>query len=166
MLLSWAGSVGLGASGVVCVYGRAAGTGQNPHRPSRRGLRLPRPHHPPPAETRNAKHYVYTTPSNKAIQKVKDKVKTKTCRSTRHQDLDTLILSLNRSLRGWANYFRYGVSKAIFSAVDQHAWWRLMRWIRLKYQPGAPKGRRSAAKKIKKNPGLGRSRSFRNDSLV
>lgn len=80
------------------------------------------------------KHYVYTTPSKTAIQKVKDKVKTKTYRSTRHQDLDTLILSLNRSLRGWANYFRYGVSKAIFSAVDQHAWRRLMRWIRAKYQ--------------------------------
>jgi RNA-directed DNA polymerase len=79
------------------------------------------------------KHYVYTTPSNKAIQKVKDKVKTKTYRSTRHQDLDTLILSLNRSLRGWANYFRHGVSKAVFSAVDQHAWRRLMRWIRAKY---------------------------------
>ena len=80
------------------------------------------------------KHYVYTTPSKKAIQKVKDKITVKTYRSTRHQDLDKLLLSLNRSLRGWANYFRYGVSKAIFSAVDQHAWWRLMRWIRAKYQ--------------------------------
>jgi RNA-directed DNA polymerase len=80
------------------------------------------------------KHYVYTTPSKKAIQKVKDKVKAKTYRSTRHQDLDKLITSLNRSLRGWANYFRYGVSKAVFSAVDNHAWFRLMRWIRKKYK--------------------------------
>lgn len=79
------------------------------------------------------KHYVYTTPSKKAIQKVKDKVKVKTYRSTRHQDLETLIRNLNRSLRGWANYFRYGVSKAVFSAVDHHAWGRLMRWIRAKY---------------------------------
>jgi RNA-directed DNA polymerase len=79
------------------------------------------------------KHYVYTTPSKKAIQKVKDKVKAKTYRSTRHQDLDKLILSVNRSLRGWANYFRYGVSKTVFSAVDYHAWGRLMRWIRAKY---------------------------------
>jgi RNA-directed DNA polymerase len=79
------------------------------------------------------KHYVYTTPSKKAIQKVKDTVKAKTYRSTRHQDLDKLILSVNRSLRGWANYFRYGVSKAVFSAVDYHAWGRLMRWIRAKY---------------------------------
>ncbi len=79
------------------------------------------------------KHYVYTTPSKKAIHKVKDKVKEKTYRSTRHQDLKTLILSLNRSLRGWANYFRHGVSKAVFTAADQHAWGRLMRWTRAKY---------------------------------
>ena len=56
-----------------------------------------------------AKQYVYTTPSRKAIQAIKDKVKTKTGRSTLHQDLDQLIRDLNRSLRGWADYFRYGV---------------------------------------------------------
>ena len=82
------------------------------------------------------KYYVYTTPSKKAVQAIKDKVKVKTYRSTRHQDLDQLIRSLNGSLRGWANYFRYGVSKATFSAVDQLAWGRLMRWIRRKYKRG------------------------------
>jgi RNA-directed DNA polymerase len=80
-----------------------------------------------------SKYYVYTTPSKKAIQSIKDKVKVKTYRSTRHQDLDTLINSVNRSLRGWANYFRHGVSKAVFNAVDSFTWNRLMRWIRAKY---------------------------------
>ncbi len=79
------------------------------------------------------KHCVYTRPSRKAIQAIKDKVAAKTYRSTRHMGLDELITSLNRSLAGWANYFRYGVSKAIFGAVDHHAWGRLMRWIRAKY---------------------------------
>ena len=79
------------------------------------------------------KHYIYTRPSRKAIQAIKDKVTARTYRSTRHMSLDELITSLNRSLAGWANYFRYGVSKAIFGAVDQHAWGRLMRWIRAKY---------------------------------
>jgi len=79
------------------------------------------------------KHYVYTRPSKKAIASIKDKVKTKTYRSTRHMDLDKMITRLNRSLAGWANYFRYGVSKAVFSSVDSHAWERLMRWIRAKY---------------------------------
>jgi RNA-directed DNA polymerase len=80
------------------------------------------------------KHYVYTRPSRKAIQAIKDKVSARTYRSTRHMDLDELITSLNRSLRGWANYFRHGVSKAVFNAVDHHAWGRLMRWTRAKYQ--------------------------------
>src|SRR5438132_5032571 len=80
------------------------------------------------------KYYVYTTPSRKAIQAIKDKVSARTYRSTRHQDLDELIRSLNRSLAGWANYFRHGVSKATFSAVDSHTWLRLMRWIRRKYE--------------------------------
>jgi RNA-directed DNA polymerase len=80
-----------------------------------------------------SKYYVYTKPSKKAIQAIKDKVSAKTYRSTRNQDLDVVITSLNRSLVGWATHFRHGVSKAIFSAVDQHAWGRLMRWIRAKY---------------------------------
>jgi RNA-directed DNA polymerase len=79
------------------------------------------------------KYYVYTKPSKKAIQSIKDKVKVRTYRSTRHQDLDEQLLGLNRLLAGWANYFRYGVSKAVFSAVDYHTWGRLMRWIRAKY---------------------------------
>ena len=79
------------------------------------------------------KYYVYTKPSRKAIASIKDKAKAKTYRSTLHTDLDELILSLNRSLAGWANYFRHGVSKATFSAVDYFAWGRLMRWIRAKY---------------------------------
>jgi len=81
-------------------------------------------------------YYVYTKPSRKAIQAIKDKVRTKTCRSTLHMGLDELIASLNRSLAGWANYFRHWVSKAVFSDVDSHAWNRLMRWIRAKYKHG------------------------------
>jgi RNA-directed DNA polymerase len=80
-----------------------------------------------------SKYYVYTTPSRKAIQAIKDKVRAKTYRSTRYQELDELIRSLNQSLTGWANYFRHGVSKAVFGTVDYHAWGRLMRWIRQKY---------------------------------
>src|SRR2546423_1310794 len=80
------------------------------------------------------KHYVYTTPSRKSIQSIKDKVSELTYRSTRHQDLAEVIISLNQALAGWANYFRYGMSKAVFGAVDHHAWGRLMRWTRRKYE--------------------------------
>jgi RNA-directed DNA polymerase len=80
-----------------------------------------------------SKHYVYTKPSKKAIASIKATVKEKTYRSTRHMELDELLRSLNQTLAGWANFFRYGVSKAIFTAIDYHTWGRLMRWIRAKY---------------------------------
>jgi RNA-directed DNA polymerase len=78
-------------------------------------------------------HFVYTMPSKRAIQSIKDKVKLKTSRSTLHADIEEMIVSLNRSLRGWANYFRHGVSKRTFSPVDNHAWRRLASWIRAKH---------------------------------
>lgn len=80
------------------------------------------------------KYYVYTTPSRKAVQAIKDKVSVRTYRSTRRKDLDDVIRDLNRTLAGWANYFRHAVAKTTFSAVDHHAWGRLMRWTRAKYQ--------------------------------
>jgi RNA-directed DNA polymerase len=79
------------------------------------------------------KQYVYTTPSRKSTRKARDGVRDKTRRSTLNTDLDELLASLNRSVRGWANYFRHGVSKATFRAVDHHAWWRLVGWIRRKH---------------------------------
>jgi len=83
-----------------------------------------------------SKHYVYTVPSKKAIQAVKDKVSAKTYRSTRNLSPDVLIQGINRTLTGWANYYRHGVSSAVFSAIDHHAWHRIMRWLRHKYKQG------------------------------
>jgi RNA-directed DNA polymerase len=80
-----------------------------------------------------SKYYVYTKPSKKAIQAIKDKVSKKTHRSTQNWDLDKVLTGLNQTLAGWANYFRHGVSKDVFYAVDRHAWGRLMRWIRAKH---------------------------------
>jgi RNA-directed DNA polymerase len=79
------------------------------------------------------KRYVYTTPSRKSQRKIRDRVREKTYRSTLNTDLDELLTSLNRSLRGWANYFRHGVSKATFAAIDDHAWRRIVAWIHRKH---------------------------------
>jgi RNA-directed DNA polymerase len=81
-----------------------------------------------------SEHHVYTVPSRKAIQAVKDKVTVKTYRSTQDWEFAALIQSVNRLLEGWANYFRHGVSKAAFNKVDAHAWNRIMRWLRRKHQ--------------------------------
>jgi RNA-directed DNA polymerase len=80
------------------------------------------------------KQCVYTTPSRKAVQAAKDKVRWKTRRSTLQLSLAGLITSLNQTLRGWATYFRQGVSSRAFHHLDNHAWWRIVGWIRAKYQ--------------------------------
>ena len=81
-----------------------------------------------------SRHYVYTVPSRKAIQAVKDKVAAETYRSTQNQDFAALLRNVNAVLAGWANYFRHGVSKAVFNKVDAYAWNRIMRWLRRKHQ--------------------------------
>jgi RNA-directed DNA polymerase len=95
-----------------------------------------------------AKYYVYTKPSRKAIQAIKDKVSVQAYRSTQNWDLDELITSVNRILVGWARYHRYGVSKAIFNSVDYHAWGRLMRWIRAKYKGKSGLGMRELRRRF------------------
>ncbi|PID95919.1 MAG: group II intron reverse transcriptase/maturase [Actinomycetales bacterium] len=86
--------------------------------------------------------FVYTKPSKKAIASIKGRVKTMTYRSTLHHDPGYLLDYLGRVLRGWATYFRHGVSKATFSAVDSYAWERITAWLRKKHRIGWPELRR------------------------
>ncbi|EWT03750.1 DNA polymerase, partial [Intrasporangium chromatireducens Q5-1] len=88
------------------------------------------------------KSYVYTVPSRKAIASITDRVSAATYRSTLNQDLDQLLLQLNRMLAGWANYFRHGVSKKTFNAIDSHAWRRIAGWLRRKHRIGRKQLRR------------------------
>jgi len=88
------------------------------------------------------KSYVYTVPARKAIRSITDRVSAATYRSTLNQDLDQLLLGLNRMLAGWANYFRHGVSKRTFNTIDSHAWRRIAGWLRRKHGIGRSQLRR------------------------
>ena len=88
------------------------------------------------------KWFVYTRPSTKAIASIKGRVKTMTYRATLHREPGYLMDYLGRVLRGWANYFRHGVSKATFSAIDSYAWERITTWLRKKHRIGWPELRR------------------------
>ena len=88
------------------------------------------------------KWFVYTKPSKKAIASIKSRVKTMTYRATLHQDPGYLMDYLGRVLRGWATYFRHGVSKATFAGIDSYAWERVTAWLRKKHRIGWPALRR------------------------
>lgn len=90
-----------------------------------------------------SKSYVYTVPSAKSVASIKDKVRARTGRSTLHMSVAELLNSVSRTLRGWANYFRHGVSKAVFNAVDSYAWEKIAIWLRRKHnRVGWPELRR------------------------
>ncbi|XSS51599.1 group II intron reverse transcriptase/maturase [Propionibacteriaceae bacterium Y1923] len=88
------------------------------------------------------KRFIYTRPSTKAIASIKNRVKTMTYRHTLHHDPGYLMEYLGRVLRGWANYFRHGVSKAVFAAIDSYTWERITAWLRKKHRIGWPELRR------------------------
>lgn len=83
-----------------------------------------------------SKTYVFTFPSANAMRSMRDRTRELTkSRSTLYMNLDELLLRLNRSLRGWANYFRHGSSSRHFQQIDYHAWKRISSWIRRKHHP-------------------------------
>jgi RNA-directed DNA polymerase len=63
---------------------------------------------------------------------VKAKVRALT-RAGSNQPLAALLGHLNRVLRGWTAFFRYGVSKRTFDYLGQFAWNRVLRWLRRKH---------------------------------
>jgi RNA-directed DNA polymerase len=85
---------------------------------------------------------IYTYPSKAALAAVKAKVRVLTQGNT-DQTLANLLDRVNPVLRGWANYFRHGVSARTFSYLNAFSWRRVVNWLR-QSTPG-PAGAGSAS---------------------
>jgi RNA-directed DNA polymerase len=75
---------------------------------------------------------VLTYPSKRALAAVMHKIKQATSRHTLGMRLADVLRKINPILRGWAAYFRHGVSSRTFSYLGNYAWIRMIRWIRMK----------------------------------
>ncbi len=47
-----------------------------------------------------------------------------------HRQLSSLLVRVNQIVRGWAFYFRHGVSQAVFGYLRAFAWRRVTMWLR------------------------------------
>ncbi len=74
---------------------------------------------------RSGKPYPHVCPSEKALKKIKARLTELTGRELTPLPLETVVGNVNRSLRGWVNYFHYRNSNQGMEKVKVHAEQRL-----------------------------------------
>jgi RNA-directed DNA polymerase len=76
-------------------------------------------------------YFLHRWPSQRSMQRIRQRVKELTPRGRCHADLREVIADLNPVLRGWGNYFRTGNAADRFIQLDSYVWQRL-RSLRVK----------------------------------
>jgi RNA-directed DNA polymerase len=80
------------------------------------------------------RYYLHRWPSQRAMKRIRAKVKAKTGRNrVGIRDMRVVIDELNPILRGWGNYFRTGNAATKFIQLDRYVAWRLKRLLVKRY---------------------------------
>jgi RNA-directed DNA polymerase len=79
------------------------------------------------------RYYLQRWPSQRAMKRVREKIKARTGRNRTSQDIREVIADLNPILRGWGNFFRTGNAAQKFNQLDRYVVWRLGRLMRARY---------------------------------
>ena len=81
-----------------------------------------------------ARKYLNVFPSNKAVQREREKLHKMTNSHQCFKPIPILIGELNRHLKGWANYFSFGYSKSAYWAIDRYVQGRLIQHLQRRSQ--------------------------------
>ena len=77
-------------------------------------------HHRMGKSRKDGRFYLLKWPSARAMAQVRAKIRERTDRRRARLPLEWAVENVNRVVRGWGNYFRYGNSAAKFSAIDSY----------------------------------------------
>jgi RNA-directed DNA polymerase len=80
-------------------------------------------------QRRIRRYYLQRWPSQRAMTRLREKIKARVGHHRMGTDLPVLIDELNPILRGWGAYFRTGNSSAKFRAADRYVAWKLKRLL-------------------------------------
>jgi RNA-directed DNA polymerase len=78
-----------------------------------------------------------TKPSKEAMRRIRERLSAEAT-ALRGANADALIARLNPIITGWAAYYRIGVSKHAFGALDAHLWRLAWKWARFSH-PNKPR---------------------------
>jgi group II intron reverse transcriptase/maturase len=84
--------------------------------------------------SRSKKWYPHVQPSAKSLDRIKKKITNMTNSKLTLLPIEEIVKSLNRTVRGWSNYFHYGNCSQSLSKVRYHAEERLRTHLRKRHK--------------------------------
>lgn len=88
-------------------------------------------------EARRFRGKLLTKPSMAALRRIRQRL-TVEMLALRGSNAAAVIAKLNPIIKGWATYYRMGVSKRAFASLDHHLWRLTYKWARYSH-PNKPK---------------------------
>lgn len=82
---------------------------------------------------RDGRAFIGTRPSDKRVSAICQEISQMTQRRFQWKPEKTMVEELNRTLRGWGNYFCLGAVSRAYRAVNNHAQHRLRQWLNGKH---------------------------------
>lgn len=88
-------------------------------------------------EIRRFRGKLLTKPSKAAMRRIRERLAIE-MKALRGANAAMVVAQLNPIIKGWAAYYRIGVSKRAFSSLDHHMWRLAYKWARYSH-PNKPK---------------------------
>jgi len=103
---------------------------------------------------KTGRSFIGTRPSRKRISAFCDQLSLMTQRDSYWKPVETIVGEMNRTLRGWGNYFCLGAVSRAYRVVDDHARHRLRQWLNGKHLSRGTRPRRYAPAYLHQELGL------------